>query len=178
MAEAWPLMLSSVRATKALPRLEHETLSWLQVDLAAQAVLEIAASPVLNSQRSQLEPLIPIFHLINPDRSVKWSDLLHWMAKVSPERFDIVDPKTWVGRLEHLSGAEATHPARKLLELWRAAYCSPDDEKSVEEESFSMEHTKLVAPVVMGSVPPIDEEHFRKIWDWLRREMDSGAFAG
>lgn len=187
MSEAWPLMLSSLAVTKSLPRLENESLSWLPVDLAAQAVLEVAASPVLinknqhhsfYSMYEDQEPNdVPVFHIINPDIETKWSDLLLWLPAISPEMMkyiEILDPKLWVERLER---AETAHPAKKLLGLWRAAYCGSTAEDIPSAVTtgrvFEMKQTKTVAPVVMGSVAPIDEEQFSKIWGWLSREMDA-----
>lgn len=194
MSEAWPLMLSSLAVTKCLPRLENESLSWLPVDLAAQAVLEIAASPVLintthyrsfySTDEDQEANDAPVFHIINPDIGTKWSDLLLWLPAISPEVMEhitIVDPKSWLDRLER---AETAHPAKKLLGLWRVTYCGGDSAAAATEGKFpsaastiarvfEMKQTKTVAPVVMGSVPPIDEELFKKIWDWLIREMDA-----
>lgn len=40
--EAWPLMLASGRVAGCLPGLEGEALGWLAVDLAAEAVAEVA----------------------------------------------------------------------------------------------------------------------------------------
>ena len=45
--EAWPLMLSSVKVLKALPDL-HQSLDWLPVDTAAEAVIEIALNKTEN----------------------------------------------------------------------------------------------------------------------------------
>lgn len=194
MSEAWPLMLSSLNVTQCLPRLENESLSWLPVDLAAQAVLEIAASPVLintTQHRSfystdEDQEDVPVFHIINPDIETKWSDLLLWLQAISPEMMKyiaIVKPKEWLDRLERV---ETAHPAKKLLGLWRETYCGGDSATAAAAAAaeddipsaamtiarvFEMKQTKLVAPVVMGSVPPIDEELFEKIWGWLSREM-------
>lgn len=172
ITEAWPLMLSSVKVTGSLPRLENETLAWLPVDLAAKAVMEIAESPLLDQTTHELR--VPVFHLVNPNHSTKWADLLSWMSRLSPNEFEILPPRTWVQRLENLSGEHAKHPARKLLALWKAAYCAHDaTPREKEAVPFEMEETKKVASV-LTNVRPVSEEHFGKIWAWLARGMGNG----
>lgn len=172
ITEAWPLMLSSVRVTSSLPRLEDESLAWLPVDLAAQAVVEIGESSLFNQDKP--DSRIPVFHLVNPDHSTKWTHLLSWTSRLAPNEFEILPPETWVHRLENLSGEQAKHPARKLLGLWKEAYCGPTEEKKAV--SFEMAETNRLAPV-MKTVTPVTEKHFEKIWAWLEREMDNGAFS-
>lgn len=167
--EAWPLMLSSVKVTGSLPHLQGERLGWLPVDLAAEAVLEIALSK--NSQTGKVSD-IPVYHLLNPATQSTWVDLLGWLQKISPP-FDIVSPSEWVSQIDNLTGEAARHPARKLLGLWREAYCSGDAKQGKQETEgvmFDMGETKKVAPV-MQNVKPIGEDHFQKIWEWISKEM-------
>lgn len=119
MTEAWPLMLSSVQVTNTLPDLD-EPLSWLPVDLAAQAVLQIAS----RKPPQKDGPDVPVYHILNNDHTVRWSDLLRWMEHVAAP-FDTVPAKQWIQQLEDLKGNEAKHPARKLLGLWKSAVCLP-----------------------------------------------------
>lgn len=170
-------MLSSVSVTHSLPRLEHEKLAWLPVNVCAAAVLEIALSPLFRLEDDIEATTIPVLHLVNPDRTVAWSDLLGWIARLSSRSFDIVDPKTWVQRLERLTGDAAKHPARKLLELWRAAYCCDEGDDGEEigdggEEGarFAMEETRRWAPR-MGDVRAVDGVLVERIWAWLEGEM-------
>ncbi|KAF6241808.1 hypothetical protein HO173_000520 [Letharia columbiana] len=63
--------------------------------------------------------------------------------------------------------------ARKLLALWKEAYCNDDAAKQGEqtaEVTFEMIETKKVAPV-MRDVKPIGEDQFTKIWEWINKEM-------
>ena len=167
--EAWPLMLSSVKITKSLPDLKDEKLSWLPVDVAAEAVLEIAFS---GSDKSPARKAlhVPVYHILNPSKEPTWFDLLRWLQKLSP-CFDVVSPADWVSRLENLKGEETKHPATKLLGLWREAYCTDDGKQDgTEDVVFAMEATKRAAPT-MRDVKPVDEEQFDKIWRWIKREM-------
>ena len=118
VTEAWPLMLSSVQVTNSLPDLD-EPLSWLPVDLAAKAVLQIAArKPLVHADGAH----IPVYHILNNDQSARWSDLLRWMRNVAA-LFETVPAKQWIQQLESLEGDAAKHPARKLLGLWKSAVC-------------------------------------------------------
>ncbi|MCJ1464215.1 hypothetical protein MMC07_002828 [Pseudocyphellaria aurata] len=184
VTEAWPLMLSSVTVTNSLPRLENEPLAWLPVDQAARAVVEIAhySPPLLTTHES--EPGIPVFHLVNPDRETKWSHLLAWMSRLSScPQFDSLPPNEWVQRLENLRGEDVKHPARKLLGLWKTAYCTPETTAGgdttgggKEQPLFEMAGT-CKAAAVMNDVRPVSEEQFGKIWEWLVGEMEHGDFS-
>ena len=167
--EAWPLMLSTVKTTGSLPALRDEKLTWLPVDTAAQAVLQIAFS-----ERRADENQMAVYHVVNGDRSVSWMNLLEWIQHLNPESFDIISVREWVERLENLEGESAKHPARKLLGLWKDAYCGEAHE-SAEDTSkqglaFSIEETKKAAPL-MREVQPINEEQFEKMWRWMEKEM-------
>ena len=202
-SEAWPLMLSAVKVTHSLPRLEHESLGWLAVDQAAASVIEIAraggrtdkvnwvsgerdgddiskehnnGNSGLNAKPKNEKSEIKVYHILNPSRTPTWNDLLLWMHRLVPS-LRILPPATWLNDLEHLEG----HPARKLLGLWRGAYCSPDEldtgegeEKEKVEQAqgpyFSIERAKIVA-MTMRAVKPVSEEQFGKMWAWIERNV-------
>ena len=164
-SEAWPLMLSSVKALKALPDL-HESLNWLPVDTAARAVIEIALNKT-DRLPGTSEENIPVYHILNQSRATTWSDLLAWMKNLSPG-FDIISPAEWVGRLEDLP---KTHASTKLLGLWTEAY-SEDKTNTGPKENvvFDMEKTRELTEA-MSNVEPISEEQFTKMWKWIEQEM-------
>ena len=181
VTEAWPLMLSSVQVTGSLPQLPGERLNWLPVDIAAEAVLQISL-PTAPTQAKN--PTIPVHHVLNPSTQTTWSDLLLWLQKISPA-FAIVSPRTWISHLDNQTGDAAKHPARKLLGLWKEAYCKDqqgkfthkqdqegggDEGEEKKDIAFTMTETKEAAPI-MRDVGPITEEHFSKIWTWINREM-------
>lgn len=164
VTEAWPLMLASKASTGCLPMLRGERLAWLPVDLAAEAVLGVAgmyASTTLDGGEE-----VPVYHILNPDRTATWSDLLAWLQRLDPEPFEIVPAREWVRRLEGLRGEEAKHPSRKLLGLWKEAYGG--EEGSGGEIVFEMERTRREVGV-MRDVQPVGEEAFRRIWGWIGR---------
>lgn len=124
-SEAYPLMLSSALATGVLPDLKGEVLTWLPVDRAAAAFVEDA----LTSPRAQDDvgdtggPAV--HHVLNPDTSVQWSDLLTWLTRREPSLHG-VSVDEWLSRLSALQEVEATkaHPALRLLGFWQNIYDS------------------------------------------------------
>ena len=122
--EAWPMMLSSVKATKALPALEKEPLSWLPVDIAADAFLD-AIHLLANSDSERTDEKGPnrmhVYHVINNHRKPEWTDLLGWLKKMG-EDFEVVDVHEWLRRLEDMERKGINHPSLKLLGHWKAAY--------------------------------------------------------
>lgn len=170
VTEAWPLMLSTVKITGSLPALYDENLAWLPVDIAAQAVSQTALSPSGTGTGRT-----PVYHLINEDCTVTWMDLLAWIKQLNPNPIKVVSAREWVEQLENVKGDAVKHPARKLLGLWKNAYCTEDSNRPAGSQKkaevvFETEKTKKAAPV-MRDVKPISEEHFRKIWQWMEEEM-------
>ena len=162
-------MLSSTAVTGALPRLK-ETLNWLKVDIAAAAVVEVAMNvadqtPEIGAKVDDVR----VYHVINSQNEPTWDNLLAWVKTRRPD-IEVLPPAEWVTRLEDLEGAGRDHPARKLLGLWKAAYCGPTSTDENVDPSFSMERTLEVAPVLAG-VQPLNEDYFGKIWAWIEREM-------
>ena len=170
ITEAWPLMLSTVKVTGSLPALEDENLAWLPVDIAGTAILQVAFN-----QYELTTDSLPVYHVVNEDRTVTWMDLLHWMKGINRGPFKVVSAREWVEQLESVKGEAAKHPARKLLGLWKDAYCTNEryNRKRHVDVVFAMENTKEMAPV-MKQVEPISKEHFQKIWVWMQTEMLEG----
>ena len=181
VTEAWPRMLSSSTVTGSLPDIKNERLSWLPVDVAARAVLEIAESeqpsktveekddPRMEGPKTRLVHPCHVYNLVNPSTTPTWSDLLRWLQNLSPE-IEIVPPAIWVARLESLQGAAAEHPALKLLGLWKKSYGGGSTNTEPADVLFEMEETRKAAPT-MRDIAPIGEEHFRRMWGWINREM-------
>ena len=169
VTEAWPLMLSSVRVTGALPDLK-ETLNWLKVDVAASAVLQISFDLLeeSSSNRPSTDSLA-VYHVINDNSAPKWTDMLTWIKRFKQDLL-VLPPAEWVDRVENLAGPDRDHPARKLLGLWKTAYCGDESKEKARDVTFEMEKTLAVAPI-LKDVRPIDEAYFARVWEWIQREM-------
>ena len=182
-------------------------MGWLGVDEAARTVLEIADRDWVSSSDGkgagqdpkggrERESNPPVFHILNPDTTHTWDQhLLPWTRALMPH-LSVLSAREWLDRLEIL-GME--HPAKKLLGLWRSAYCSSepvlgeegklenaslDTREAVSEEAevaervkgpfFSIEKAKEVAPTMRG-VKPVSEEHFGKMWRWVEGNVERGG---
>jgi len=162
-SEAWPMMLSSVKLTGALPNLQNEPLSWLPVDTAAEALVQ--GTDFLTGGDD-----MKVFHVVNKHQTPQWADLLGWMKK--NESFETVSPREWVGQLGKVDGQEANHPAMKLLGHWQKLYgdASAENEQTQTPVEFDMHKTKAACKV-MRDVAPLDEAYFAKIRSWLEGSM-------
>lgn len=156
-SEAYPLLLSSAKATGVLPDLKDEVLNWLPVDIAARAFLEIAFPSTTTTDPLDKTTItwdddddsndgveMPVHHVLNPDMTVQWSDLLAWLSRSSSDKYPfnakIVPVNDWLSRLTALQDNHGDddndekenpktktnnhHPALRLLEFWRKAYGS------------------------------------------------------
>jgi thioester reductase-like protein/aryl carrier-like protein len=148
-SEAYPLMLSSMKATGVLPALQGEVLNWLPVDLAARAFVEDVLSvarpggrrdvgrdasaetdPDLTHVDEQDEDEIPVHHVLNPNNDVQWSDLLSCLSR--RETFKTVPVHEWLDAVSALQHDEKTkdHPSLKLLGFWKTVYSSKSRSRS------------------------------------------------
>lgn len=183
MQEAWPLMLSSVKATACLPDLD-ESLSWLPVDVAAKAVIQ-----ALNANRGGQElgtsedglDSERVLHIVNNDRTTRWSDLLQWMHE-DGVLFEVVQPREWVKRLEPLQKQRHDHPALRLLGMWQERYApargeddpeSADDLRDEPERMFDSQRAKQVSPALAHDMKPVDKEHGLKLWTWIESNAEA-----
>jgi thioester reductase-like protein len=93
--EAIPLMIKSAQTIGALPVYE-ETVSWLPVDLAAAAGVEIALAPYDPSDGA--EPAV--WHVVNPDEQTTWNGIVASLHKAGLGSFDDLPPSEWLQKLK------------------------------------------------------------------------------
>lgn len=157
-------MLSTARPLGCLPKLD-EALSWLPVDVAARAVIDILLLPFQKGAADNC----PVYHIVNNSRETMWSHLLHWTREAGGVEFRVVDPGIWIEKLENVD----SHAAKSILGLWRARYGKPHNEMKKDEETGKEEHVDFdaknarAASVSMRNVGPVDEVLMRKICQWL-----------
>ncbi|KAM0721615.1 hypothetical protein Q7P37_002540 [Cladosporium fusiforme] len=179
--EAWPLMLSSVQETHALPDLEGEVLDWLPVDCAASAMVQGVRRPDGGAGSEGVE----VYHVVNSHTRPEWSELLRWVKE--RQDFDTLSPAAWVGRLEQLAQNGSQHPALQLLEHWKRAYSSGQESEAgrsgiqsgIEKEgtgvaptarkTFAVQRTMERLPA-LRTVEPVSEAYFERLWMWIREE--------
>lgn len=165
--EAWPLMLSTggPGCLNSLPELDLP-LSWLPVDTAAKAIIEIALRDKCPHplQPPTMAHEAAVFHLVNDSTEVTWKHLLKWIGY----EHKTVEFGKWLQRAELQSpqGLEDDHPARSLLGFWK------DMEKSNQEDtktkpSFGLWKTRQVS-ATMREFTDIDQEYAIKVWAWVQ----------
>jgi thioester reductase-like protein len=165
MSEAYPLMLSTVNDIGGLPRI-NDKLSWLPLDVAAKAFCEIC---LMGNEKflARESGVCEVYHVVNNDTSVSFTDLLEWLKEIRKEPFEVIEPREWIERLEKLEH----HPAKALLGLWKRVY--GDDDAREDPQQIITFITKNAAreSKTMRSVSPVDKILFAKIWMWLEGEL-------
>ncbi|SPJ73952.1 related to nonribosomal peptide synthetase MxcG [Fusarium torulosum] len=117
--EGVPLMIQTAVTIGALPALNEE-MSWLPVDLAASAILDLAnLSGKPTTDRSSDADLV--YHLINPVR-------FHWTRQMLPSmekagyKFETLPTSEWMERLRNSERDPAKNPPIKLLDWFEGKY--------------------------------------------------------
>ncbi|KAM3074625.1 hypothetical protein ACMFMG_008053 [Clarireedia jacksonii] len=154
--EAWPLMLSTVYQLGCLPEID-ETLTWLPIDIAAAAILQLTAN-----HRAPLAPQISFYHLVNNSQATHWNDMLHWLQEFHPGPIRIVSYEEW---LEELDRLEDNNPAKVLSTLWRNSLKSIEGQEA-KVAGYAINNMMLIAPIML-TITPVDKELMRKIWEWM-----------
>ncbi|KAG8672351.1 nonribosomal peptide synthetase-like protein nrps11 [Fusarium poae] len=169
--EAYPLLLSTAKITGCLPNIPNETLNWLPVEQAAQAVIEIARSEPKPDDGTSSRT--PVYHVLNPHTTPKWTEMLDGLSSsIGTPEFEKVSPRDWVKRLEKALGERSiNHPAQALLGLWKESYGLMMDDvtsaKTHEDESpFDVVKAREVS-ATMKDVRPLDRERLIQTWKWV-----------
>lgn len=175
VSEAYPLMLSTAKITGCLPDLQGESLNWLPVDQAAQAILEISFDvETRRARKSNVES--PVYHVLNPHRQPTWHQMLEWLQENgSRPCLEVVSPREWTGRLEKtLEGSAAGHPAQKLLGFWRQKYDRGEQPTNgIAPKApliFDIGNSTRVSES-MARVDPLQQEQVFKMWDWIQSQI-------
>ncbi|KAB2573270.1 Non-canonical non-ribosomal peptide synthetase FUB8 [Lasiodiplodia theobromae] len=160
--EAIPLLVRGVWSTGVLPALD-ESPSWLPIDVAAAAILDIALPEERESGGVDGEGGV-VYHILNPQH-------FHWTRDFVPAlrrtgllpEFDVVSPEEWLAKLRDSDPDVEKNPSRKLLEFWEGKYGQrPGGKKILRHET---KNTLEKAPR-LGDVPLAD---VLKNGDWLER---------
>ncbi|CAH0041867.1 unnamed protein product [Clonostachys rhizophaga] len=185
-SEAYPLMLSTESLVGCLPRLEDQPLDWLPVDIAADAVLQIALGSQDKiskdaSEQSSLATKSLVYHVLNPFTHPDWSQLLSWVSEdLGRGNLEIVPPSEWVTRLEDtLAQTNKHHPSHVLVGLWKGSLapeevaCPTGKIRPGIVQSYEMTRAKQSVPT-LRNLEPLDKERVLKIWAWVRGNIIEG----
>ncbi|KAJ9101904.1 putative NRPS-like protein biosynthetic cluster, partial [Naganishia cerealis] len=112
-SEGWPLMIKSAQITGTLPMI-RENPSWLPVDIAAKAVIDIAMK-----QKTCHKGRLPVFHVANPQLTT-WPIILDGLAGAGL-KFSTVAPHEWVQKVKGSEGDAESNPTKGMLGMWEKA---------------------------------------------------------
>ena len=170
-------MLSTAPLLHALPDLGSLPLDWLPVDIAANAVLEVAESlrtisegkSANNANAEAADGGCPVLHILNPSTKPTWLDLLTCIKTASPEmEIEVLPPREWLARLEAYEGEM---PAKKLVGLWKGAFGEGEDKGDGPDEGarmeFELEKAKGMSEM-MRDVGALDEGFLGRMWRWVQ----------
>ncbi|KAI0870096.1 hypothetical protein GGS24DRAFT_123597 [Hypoxylon argillaceum] len=114
--EGVPMMIQTAVTLGALPMLDEE-MTWLPVDCAAAAIIELAGvagnGAVVNSD--------VVYHVLNPQRFHWTRDMLPALAKAGLE-FETLPTDQWMEKLRSSDRDPAKNPPIKLLEWFESKY--------------------------------------------------------
>lgn len=166
-AESYPLMLSTAGITGCLPELPNVVLDWLPVEVAAQAVVEIALTRT-DFSSSSLSTTMPVYHILNPHRSPTWSQMLTWLREADQDRpgVEIVSAPEWLSRLHEALKVHQSHPSQALLGVWERMVSKEALEEG-DTPTFSVAEAQHISDV-MKQVSPLDKQRLVKTWRWVQ----------
>lgn len=165
--EAWPLMLSAgvPGCLNSLPELPMR-LSWLPLDIAAAAIVEIALQNTLpyTIQPQTARHEAKVFHLVN-NSNLTWTHLLKWIGQ---ERTEELGEWLLHAELPSPEGLPDDHPARSLLGFWKTMGSEIKEDITVKQApQFGLLRTRQVSST-MRSFVDLDEESVKKMWKWVQ----------
>ncbi|KEY71188.1 hypothetical protein S7711_02299 [Stachybotrys chartarum IBT 7711] len=175
-SEAYPLMLSTASVSGSLPDLPDEQLNWMPVELAAEAILQIAFT------NESARDTTPVYHVLNPHTTPSWKNLLHWIKDSGKgPNFKVLPPSDWVARLEErLADKAVNHPSQGLLAMWKDRFSARSKEAEGADPSnaacpvFEVALSRK-ASQTMQDLEPLGQERVDKMWEWA---CESIAMAG
>lgn len=122
--EAIPLMIRSAETLGALPSL-NESPSWIPVDRAAAAVLELAHLDAPGTQASgyfQVRDEDDVVYHVQNSRCADWSTEILPALAAAGLQFEVVSQREWVKRLREGEQDPAKNPTVKLVDFFTEKY--------------------------------------------------------
>ncbi|KAJ4385972.1 hypothetical protein N0V93_008863 [Gnomoniopsis smithogilvyi] len=175
-AEAYPTLTQSALTIGALPFIEPSSPSvtydqcyWLPVDIAAEAIVQIALHDSMNSMSAS------IFHVTN-SRSISWNKEYLPAVKRALHHyginFEIVPQRQWLQKLAASDLEIDRNPPKKLLDFFQNRYGNVDDRG---EPALDMTRACAVAPILKEvNGIGIDEKLLTKFFTyWVEQCWDN-----
>ncbi|KAI1420074.1 hypothetical protein F5Y12DRAFT_788519 [Xylaria sp. FL1777] len=118
--EGMPMMIQTAVTLGALPMLDEE-MTWLPVDCAAAAIVELAGVAGDGKPINHGTDLGVVYHVLNPQRFHWTRDMLPSLAKAGL-RFENIPTDQWMERLRNSDRDPTKNPPIKLLEWFESKY--------------------------------------------------------
>lgn len=129
-SDAIPMMIRSALRLKGLPEMrdDHDLCSWIPVDTAAAAILDLSGvlDPAIPTQREENDVAM-VYNLVNP-HTFSWNHDLLPRLKTAGLIFERISFAAWIGRLRDVVDrkdkggayhpALLHHPYLKLVDFW------------------------------------------------------------
>ncbi|KAK7443699.1 hypothetical protein CaCOL14_012347 [Colletotrichum acutatum] len=118
--EGIPLMIKTAVTLGALPNLDEE-MTWLPVDHAATAILELVNANVAPRPSERVTDPDLVYHVLNPTR-------FHWSRDMLPSlseaglHFEILPTNQWMDKLRQSERDPEKNPPIKLLDWFESKY--------------------------------------------------------
>ncbi|KAJ9125226.1 hypothetical protein QFC22_000181 [Naganishia vaughanmartiniae] len=157
-SEGWPLMIKSAQITGALPLIQDNP-SWLPVDVAAKAVIDIALKG-----KTCHKGRLPVFHVANPQLTT-WQEILDGLAQARLH-FSTVSPREWVQKVKESEGDAGTNPIKGMLGMWENAYGQNGVDRPAP--TVKSKHATNVSPDLSASEPVSRELIGRMVKAWRK----------
>ncbi|KAH8880787.1 acetyl-CoA synthetase-like protein [Thozetella sp. PMI_491] len=174
--EGIPLMIQTAEILGALPALEEE-MTWLPVDYAATAILELTnltGPEMATSHDCLLSNPSLVYHVLNPKRFHWTRDMLPALASAGL-KFDTLSTGQWMEKLRTSDRDAVRNPPIKLLDWFEGKYGTVERAVKTEILEYLTEETTR-ASVTLATLPDVtDARLIQKMIDSLREHWGSGT---
>lgn len=138
-------------------------MTWLPVDLAAKAILDLAKLPRNGHDTQSKRNALPIdasivYHVLNPTRFHWTKEMIPALAKTGLE-FDLLPTPQWMERLRNSDRDAAKNPPIKLLNWFESKYGSAIQSSKTELLVYSTDKTTQDSPT-LAALPAVTDPDF------------------
>lgn len=138
-------------------------MTWLPVDLAAKAILDLAQltgnDHETQSKHSALRgDANTVYHVLNPIRFHWTREMIPALAKAGLE-FELLPTQQWMERLRNSDRDAAKNPPIKLLNWFESKYGSAMKSSKTELLVYSTDKTVQNSPT-LAALPPVTDQDF------------------
>lgn len=135
-------------------------MTWLPVDLAAKAILELAQLPRNGPSTQSTLPIdaSTVYHVLNPTRFHWTKEMIPALVKAGLE-FELLPTEQWMERLRKSDRDATKNPPIKLLNWFESKYGSAINSSKTELLLYSTDKTAHDSPT-LAALPPVTDPDF------------------